>query len=187
MGSMIATHRAILLVAAAGAVGCGSSSESPALGGMATLSIGGAASSNVAANVPPLNLVLGYAGVQASAISFEHQPSVDVKRWQLVITFSSTPASGQTFTIAQPQAPTGATTMAAMDIQELPASGAFREWSAVSGSIATPTRAGDQVTLTFTDIPFQPAQGGSGNDAMGMFTLTGRITVDNINQPLPKD
>jgi hypothetical protein len=184
---MITTCRALVLVVAAGAIGCGSSSGSSAAGGTATFSIGGAASSNVAADIPPITLVLGYAGLQVGALSFEHQPSVNVKRWQLVITFSSTPTSGQTFTIGPRQAVAGTAPVAAMDIEESPGSGVFREWSAVSGSIEAPTRAGDQVTLTFSGVPFQPAPGGSGNGAMGMFTLTGRITVDDINQPLPKD
>jgi hypothetical protein len=141
----------------------------------------------VATNIPPITWVLGYAGLEVGALSYEHQASVDVKRWQLVIDFGSTPTSGQTFTIAPRQAVAGGAAMAAMEIEELPALGAFREWSAASGSIEVPTRVGDQVTFTFEGVPFQPAQGGSGNEAVGMFTLTGRLTVDNINQPLPKD
>jgi hypothetical protein len=187
MGAMTGMCRAITLVALAGAVGCGSSDGPPALGGVATLSIGGAAGSNVAANIPPINLVLGYVGLEVGALSLEHQPSVDVKRWQLVIDFGSTPTSGQTFTIVSSRGAAGGAAMAAMEIEELPASGAPREWSAVSGSIAVPTRVGDQATVAFEGVPFQPAPGGSGNAATGMFTLTGRITVDDINQPLPKD
>jgi hypothetical protein len=187
MGSMTGMCRAMTLVAVAGAVGCGAGNGPSAMGGAATLSIAGAAGSNVATNIPPINLVLGYAGVEVGALSYEHQPSVDVKRWQLLIDFSSTPTSGQTFTVVSRQAGAGAPAMAAMEIQELPASSAFREWSAVSGSIAVPTLVAGQATITFEGVPFQPAQGGSGNAAAGMFTLTGRITVDDINQPLSKD
>ena len=119
-----------MALAAAGAVGCGSSSGSPASGGTATLSIGGATGSNVAPNIPPITAVLGYAGVQVGALSYEHQPSVNIKRWQLVVGFSVTPMTGQTFTIAPRQTVAGAAPMATMDIEELPASGAFREWAA---------------------------------------------------------
>lgn len=186
MGSVTAMYHAIaLVVAAAGAVGCGSSSGPSVVGGMATLSISGAASSNVAPKIPPITRVLGYGGIVAGAFSYEHQPSVDVKRWELVIYFGSTPTSGQTFTIVPRRADDGTAAMAEVAISELPASGAFREWSAVSGSIAVPTRVGDQVTFTLEGVPFEPAQGGVGNQATGMFTLTGEITVDDINQPLP--
>jgi hypothetical protein len=73
--------------------------------------------------------------------------------------------TGQTFTVAPKQMVAGGAAMAAMDIEELPVSGAFREWSAVSGAIAVPPRVGDQVTLTFNGVPFQPAQGGAGSEA----------------------
>jgi hypothetical protein len=179
--------RAVALAAAAVAVGCGASSGSSTAGGAATLSIGDAAGSNVAPNIPPITVILGYAGLQVGALSYEHQPSVNVKRWQLVVGFGATPLTAQIFTIASRQMLTGDPATATMDIEELPAAGAFREWSAVSGSIAVASRVGDQVTLTFTGVPFQPAQGGSGNEASGMFTLTGQLKVDNINQPLPAD
>jgi hypothetical protein len=178
--------RAVALVTAVGAIGCGSGG-SPAVGGTATFSVGDAAGSNVSPNIPPITLVLGYSGVQAGAISYEHQGSANVKQWQLLVDFSATPMAGQTFTIGPRTALAGATAMAAMDLEELPASGSFREWSAVSGSIAVPSRVDDQVTLTFAGVPFEPAQGGAGNAAMGMFTLTGKLTVDDINQPVPTD
>jgi hypothetical protein len=184
MGAMRRVWGALALMVA-GAVGCGASGASSATGGTATLSIGDAAGSNVATSIPPISVVLGYVGQQVGVLSYEQQPSVNVKRWQLVVDFTDTPMTGQTFTIAQRQALAGTTAMAAMDMEELPASGSFREWSAVSGSISVPSRVGDQVTLAFTGVPFMPAQGGSGNEAMGTFTLTGRITVDDINQPLP--
>jgi hypothetical protein len=186
MGSMVGIWRAVALVTAFGVVGC--SGGSSAVGGAAMLSIGDAAGSNVATSIPPITVVVGYAGLEVGALSYEHQPSVDVKRWQLVVDFGATPMSGQTFTIGSLQADAGATTMmAAMEMEELPASGGFREWTAVSGSIAIPSRVGDQVTLTFDRVPFQPATGGSGNAAAGMFTLTGRLTVADISQPLPTD
>jgi hypothetical protein len=149
------------------------------------LSIGDAAGSNVATNVPPISMVLGYAGLEVGALSYENQGAYETKRWQLVVDFSDTPMTGQTFTVGPPTALAAGGMTAAMDMEELPASGDFREWDAVSGSIAVPSRVGDKVTLTFDAVPFQPATAGSGNPAMGMFTLTGRLTVDDINQPLP--
>jgi hypothetical protein len=173
------------VLAAMAVVGCGSSGGPAAVGGSATLSIGNAAGSNVATNIPPITVVLGYTGLQVGALSYEHEGAFDAKRWQLVVDFGTTPMTGQTFTVGPGTALAAGGMTATMDIEELPASGDFREWSAVSGSIAVPSRVGDQATITFAAVPFQPATGGSGNPAMGMFTLTGRITVDNINQPLP--
>jgi len=63
--------------------------------------------------------------------------------------------------------------------------GGFREWTAFNGSITVPSRADDAATLTFAGVPFQATPGGSGNQAVGMFTLSGQITIDNINQARP--
>ena len=41
--------------------------------------------------------------------------------------------------------------------------------------------------VAFKGVPFQPSQGGSGNQATGTFTLTGQLVVDDISQPLPTD
>jgi len=177
----------VTVLAAVAVVGCGSSGGSTAVGGSAALSIGDAAGSNVATKIPPITMVLGYAGLEVGALSYEPEGAFDAKRWQVLIDFGATPMTGQTFTVGPRTALAAGTMTAAMDMEELPASGDFHEWSAVSGSIAVPSRVGDKATITFDAVPFQPATGGSGNPAMGMFTLTGRLTVDDINQPVPTD
>lgn len=182
MGSM---GRAIVLATAIGTLACGSNSGSSVEGGTATLSISNAAGSNVAPNIPPITMVVGYAGLEVGALSYEHQAGVNVKRWQLVVDLGATPMTGQSFTLAPSPTAAGAAPMASMHIEEAPASGAFREWNAVSGSIAVLSRVGDRVTLTFKGVPFEPTQGASANQATGMFSLSGQLTVDDISQPLP--
>lgn len=174
--------RAATIIAIAGVAAC--ESEPSALGGAAALSITPAAGSNVTTNIPPITLVVGFEGVLVAAISDQQQGSFSTKNWQLLITFSSTPAAGENITIVPRGTNTGLASAATMDVEEHLTG--HRSWHAVSGSIAVPRRVGSQVTLTFDGVQFEPQPGGSGNNAQGTFTLRGRITIDNINQKAPK-
>jgi hypothetical protein len=169
------------------AMGCGGGGGMSALGGHASFSISAAAGSPVSLEPPLVTMVVGYEGRQVGAFSFgPSQNGFQMKLWQLVIGFGSTVIAGQTFMVVTAPAPSAdATGLATISLQEDPASGGFREWAAGGGSVQVLSRVGDTGALAVTATGFQPTTGGSGNEATGSFTLTGQITVGNVNQALP--
>jgi hypothetical protein len=132
-------------------------------------------------------MILGYVGREVGAFSFgPPQNGFQMKLWQLDIRFGSAVMTDQTFTVVGAFAPgADSTGLAAVSVEELPTSGGFNEWDAAGGSVKVLSLLGDTATLAVTATGFQPAIGGSGNGATGSFTLTGQITVDDVNQPLP--
>jgi hypothetical protein len=169
------------------ATGCGGGAGMSALGGHASFSIRAAAGSNVSLEPPPVTMVVGYEGLEVGAFSFgPPQSGFQMKLWQLDIRFGSTVMAGQTFLVVTAPAPgVDATGLAIISVQEDPSSGGFREWAAGGGSVQVLSRVGDSAALTVNATGFQPKTGGSGNEATGSFTLTGQITIENVNQALP--
>jgi hypothetical protein len=169
------------------ATGCGGSGGTSALGGHASFSISAAADSNVSPTAPPVTMVVGYEGLEVGAFSYgPPQNGFQMKLWQLDIRFGSTVMAGQTFVVGPAPAPGADTTgLATISLEENPASGGFREWAAGGGSVQVLSLVGGTAALAVTATGFQPTAGGSGNDAAGSFTLTGQITVENVNQALP--
>jgi hypothetical protein len=173
---------------AAGCDGGGGGGGMSALGGHASFSISAAMGSNVLLAPPPVTMVVGYEGREVGAFSFgPPENGFQKKLWQLDIRFGSTVmAAGQTFMVVTAPAPgVDATGLAVVSLQEELASGGFREWAADGGSVQVVSRVGDTAVLAVTATGFQPTTGGSGNEATGSFTLTGQITIENVNQALP--
>ena len=171
------------------ATGCGGGGGTSAIGGHASFSISAAAGSNVSLDPPPVTMVVGYEGQQVGAFSFgPPQNGFQMKLWQLVIGFGSTVMGGQTFMVGPAPAPgADATGLATISLQEDPASGGFLEWAASGGSVQVVSLVGATAALAVAATGFQPTTGGSGDGATGSFTLTGQITVENVNQALPAD
>jgi hypothetical protein len=172
------------------ALGCGGGGGGvSALGGQASFSISAAGGSNVSLEPPPVTAVVGYEGREVGAFSFgPPQNGFQMKLWQLDIAFGSTVMTGQTFMVVAAPAPGADTTgLVTISLEEDPASGGFREWAAGGGSVQVRSRIGDTAALAVIATGFQPTTGGSGNEATGSFTLTGQITVENVNQAIPAD
>ena len=111
-----------------------------------------------------------------------------MKLWQLDIHFGSPVTMGQTFmVIAMPATGTDTTNLAIITMEEDPVSGGFLEWAAGGGSVKILSLTGDTAVLAVNATGFQPTTGGSGNAAKGTFALSGEVTVENVNQPLPAD
>jgi hypothetical protein len=169
--------------------GCGGGGATSALGGHASFSIGAVAGSNVSVPPPPVTMVVGYEGRTVGAFNFAPpENGFQMKRWQLALGFGNAVMAGQTFMVVT-SPPTGAdaTQLATVSLEENPASGGFREWAASGGSVQVVSRAGHAATLSVTATGFEPATGGSGNEATGSFDLTGQISVDDVDQALPAD
>jgi hypothetical protein len=169
--------------------GCGGAGGMSALGGHASFTVSAAAGSNVSLEPPPVTVVLGYEGREIGAFSYgPPQNGFQMKLWQLEIGFGAIVMAGQTFVVG-PVPPAGADTtmLATVSLEEDPASGGFREWAASGGSVQILSRVGDTAVVALTATGFQPTTGGSGNGATGSFTLTGQLTVENVNQALPAD
>jgi hypothetical protein len=169
--------------------GCGGGGGMSALGGHASFAVSAAAGSNVSLDPPPVTLVVGYEGREVGAFSYgPPQDGFQMKLWQLDIGFGAIVMAGQTFVVvAAPATGADTTMLATISLQEDPASGGFREWAASGGSVQILSRVGDTAAVALTATGFQPTTGGSGNEATGSFTLTGQITVENVNQALPAD
>jgi hypothetical protein len=169
--------------------GCGGAGGMSALGGHASFTVNAVAGSNVSLEPPPVTVVVGYEGREVGAFSYgPPQNGFQMKLWQLEIGFGATVMAGQTFFVATaPVAGADTTMLATIALQEDPASGGFREWAASGGSVQILSRVGDTAAVALTATGFQPTTGGSGNEATGSFTLTGQITVANVNQALPAD
>jgi hypothetical protein len=182
-------HECFVVCIALVAAGCSGGGGTSTLGGHASFSISAQSGSNVSLEPPPVTAVVGYEGREVGAFSFgPPQNGFQMKLWQLDITFGSTVVAGKTFMVVTAAAPGSDTSeLANLSVEEDPASGGFREWAAAGGSVQVPSRIGDMATLDVTASGFQPTTGGSGNDAIGSFTLTGQITVENVNQALPAD
>lgn len=185
----VARNRMWLRLAAAAValmlIGCGEGGSERVRGGEVKVSFDDASSANLSRDRPPATDVIGYEGRLLGALAFVADGQrFMAKRWQVQIGLTSTPsAAGQTFMLGA--VPVAASAVARLTYQETPPEGGFREWTATSGVLTVTRVEGRTVGVAFTSVPMQPSMGGSGNSAVGTFTLSGELTVDDAQQALP--
>ena len=127
----------------------------------------------------------GPEGVVVAVLAYEGTGDVRRKRWQLVITLGSPPASGDSYTLGAPAAdPPLAPESASLLFEEEIVDG-FRAWESTGGTLTIGSRSGTQAELRWSAVPMAVTPDGTGNSATGTFELDGDITVDDIENALP--
>lgn len=169
--------------------GCGSDAQ-PAAGGAAQIGFSGASGSNVALSHIPASAVF-VAGRDDSTGGLSVGVTGDQpegggssrKEWQLIVGFVGAPQTGRVYALKENSGDDGT---GAIDFQESPAAGGFRDWISVAGSLTVKEIVGTKLTVDFDKVPMQPSTGGSGNEATGTFELSGSITIDDVTAAPPR-
>ncbi len=165
-----------LLLAAILAWGCGG--DAGVNGGDANIELSAVDQSNVDTSpLPPTDVAViskdeTTGAVLIGVLALEPAGESQRKAWQLTLTLGSEPTQGKAYDLSAGDA--------VLAYQENPSEGGFREWVATAGSVTVESRSGTSATLAFGPASMAVSIGGTGNAATGTFTLSGKVTVDDL-------